>query len=76
MATSWRAWPAANLTRWAGKSYVMRHPIHLLPGQRCRIRYARAGNPYGNDPRIISGESGAVGLAFSQRFIITRNVKA
>ncbi len=43
MATIMAGRPAANLTHWAGKSYVTAPPNSSPAGQRCRIRYARAG---------------------------------
>lgn len=53
----------ANLTRWAGKSYVTAPPNSSPAGDSVAALGMRVlGNPYGNDPRIISGESGAVGL--------------
>lgn len=43
MATIMAGPPVANLTRWAGKSYVTAPPNSSPARQRCRIRYARAG---------------------------------
>lgn len=42
MATiMWQDWPAANLTRWAGKFCATAPPNYLLPGCRCRLGGAR-----------------------------------
>ncbi len=63
MATIMAGRPVANLTRWAGKSYVTAPPNSSPAGDSVAALGMRVlGNPYGNDPRIISGESGAVGL--------------
>lgn len=39
----------------------LHHPVHLLSRQGLGARHARARQPLGDDPRIISGESGSVG---------------
>lgn len=62
MATIMAGPPAANLTHWAGKSYVTAPPNSSPADSVAALGMRVLGNPYGNDPRIISGESGAVGL--------------
>ena len=66
----------ANLTRWLGILRNCATQFISCQDSVAALGMRVLGNPYGNDPRIISGESALSVWAFSRRFIITRNVKA
>lgn len=60
---SWQAFPAESLAASAGKKFGLRLPIiSALRNPLLQMESASFPSPLENDPRVLSGESGAAGF--------------